>query len=102
MSKSPPDRSHNSPDSSGTPGRGRPGPLPRYRLVLLKSDAADLMDIVRAIMELTHFFRDEATNKMWEAHHSGRSLLLKTHRERAELYVEQFASKGVLVCVEPA
>jgi hypothetical protein len=39
---------------------------------------------------------------MWEAHHSGRSQLLLTHRERAELYVDQFASKGLAVVIEPA
>jgi ATP-dependent Clp protease adapter protein ClpS len=59
------------------------------------------MDVVRAIMDLMHFCRAEATNKMWEAHHGGRALLLKTHRERAELFVEQFAAKGVKATVEP-
>jgi ATP-dependent Clp protease adaptor protein ClpS len=75
-------------------------PLPRFAVVLLNNEATDLMDVVRAIMELTHFCRVEATNKMWEAHHSGRALLLKTHRERAELFVEQFAAKGVKATVE--
>jgi ATP-dependent Clp protease adapter protein ClpS len=62
----------------------------------------DLMMVVRAIMDLTHFCRAEATHKMWEAHHMGRSSLLLTHLERAELYVEQFANKGLVVMVEPA
>jgi ATP-dependent Clp protease adaptor protein ClpS len=87
MSQSPPDRSARL--------------LPRFAVVLLNNEATDLMDVVRAIMELMHFCRAEATNKMWEAHHSGRSLLLKTHRERAELFVEQFAAKGVKATVEP-
>ncbi len=39
---------------------------------------------------------------MWQAHHWGKSILLFTHRERAELYVEQFAHKGLVVKVEPA
>ena len=103
MSKSPPDRPRFPSDSTDAFGEGKRqrGPLPRCQLVLLKNEAAELMVVVRVIMELTRFCRHEATHKMWEAHHSGRSLLLTTHRERAELYVEQFADKGVLVTVEP-
>jgi ATP-dependent Clp protease adapter protein ClpS len=62
----------------------------------------DLMFIVRTVMELTRFCRDEATHKMWQAHHNGRSVILVTWRERAELYVEQFASRGLDVIIEPA
>ena len=58
------------------------------------------MFVVRSVMELTRFPRAEATHKMWEAHHGGRSVLLLTYRERAELYVEQFAEKGLTVTIE--
>lgn len=75
--------------------------LPLYRVVLLNSNA-DLMFIVRTVMELTRLCREEATHKMWQAHHLGRSILLVTHRERAELYAEQFAGRGLLVAIEPA
>jgi ATP-dependent Clp protease adapter protein ClpS len=77
-------------------------PLPRYKVVLLNNAASDMMFVVRTIMELTRLCRAEATHKMWEAHHSGRSVLLVTFKERAELYVEQFASKGLNVVIEPA
>ena len=43
----------------------------------------------------------EATHKMWEAHHCGQSVLLVTYRERAELIVELFAGKGLKVTIEP-
>jgi ATP-dependent Clp protease adapter protein ClpS len=76
--------------------------LPRYRVVLHRDPLQDLMFVVRSVMELTRFPRAEATHKMWEAHHRGRSVLLTTYLERAELYVEQFASKGLTVSVEPA
>lgn len=104
MSKSPPDQPHfpsDSADSSGKPPP-KPGPLPRCRLVLLKNEADDLVLVMRTIMELTRYCRAEATHKMWQAHHTGRSQLLVTHRERGELFVEQFASRGVTVVVEPA
>ena len=107
--------SHSHADQPETPGRPnevsppvrpsqgpRPGPLPRYRIVLLHDAGADLMFVVRSVMELTRFPRAEATHKMWEAYHCGRSVLLVTYKERAELYVEQFASKGLTVSIEPA
>jgi len=58
------------------------------------------MFVVRTVMELMRFCRAEATHKMWEAHHSGRSVLLTTYRERGELFVEQFAGKGLTVSLE--
>jgi ATP-dependent Clp protease adaptor protein ClpS len=75
--------------------------MPRYKVILHQSAIDDLMFVVRSVMELTRFPRAEATHKMWEAYHCGRSVLLTTYLERAELYVEQFASKGLTVTVEP-
>jgi ATP-dependent Clp protease adapter protein ClpS len=76
--------------------------LPPYRVILHHDASLDLMCVVRAVMELMRFCRAEATNKMWQAHHCGRSLLLTTYKERAELYVDQFADRGVKVSIEPA
>jgi hypothetical protein len=39
---------------------------------------------------------------MWEAYHLGRSVVIATHLERAELYVEQFAERGLPASLEPA
>jgi ATP-dependent Clp protease adapter protein ClpS len=75
--------------------------LPRYKVILHQGAIDDLMFVVRSVMELTRFPRAEATHKMWEAYHCGRSVLLTTYLERAELYVEQFATKGLIVSVEP-
>jgi ATP-dependent Clp protease adapter protein ClpS len=80
----------------------RPRQAPRYKVVLLNDSLHDLMFVVRSVMELTRFPRAEATHKMWEAYHSGRSVLLVTYLERAELYAEQFADRGLKVQVEPA
>ena len=95
--------SHPPPEPTGTPDQGhrQPGPLRQFAVILLRNESTELMQIVRVIMELTHFCRDEATHKMWQAHHRGRSLVLKTHQERAELFVEQFAAKGVRALAEP-
>lgn len=75
--------------------------LPLYKVIL--HDPGDaLMHVVRSVMELTRFCRAEATHKMWEAHHRGQSVILKTWLERAELYVEQFADRKITVSVAPA
>jgi ATP-dependent Clp protease adapter protein ClpS len=74
--------------------------VPRYKVVLLHNAESDLMHVVRTVMELTRFCRAEATHKMWEAHHNGKSILLSTWFERAELYAEQFAARGLHVAVE--
>jgi ATP-dependent Clp protease adapter protein ClpS len=88
-------------DPAGHLEQRRSRQLPRYKVVLHQNDINDLMFVVRSVMELMRFPRAEATYKMWEAYHCGRSVLLITYRERAELYVEQFANKGLTVTVEP-
>ena len=75
--------------------------LPRYNLVLLPDAINDLMFIVRSIMQLTRFPVAEATHRMWEAQHKGRSIVFTTYRERAEFYAEQFLEKGLYVTLEP-
>jgi ATP-dependent Clp protease adapter protein ClpS len=97
-----PRRPDNGPGPSKTHGPpGRPL-LPRYKVVLLSNPTQDLMHVVRSVMLLTRFPREEATHKMWEAHHAGRSVVLITYLERAELYAEQFGEYGLTVIVEPA
>jgi ATP-dependent Clp protease adapter protein ClpS len=75
--------------------------LPPYRVILLNNINRDMMFIVRTVMELTRFCRAEALHKMWQAHYDGRAILVVTHKERAELFVELFANRGVVVDLEP-
>jgi ATP-dependent Clp protease adaptor protein ClpS len=91
-------------DPAALPKPARPQrlQLPPYKVILHQNPTIDLMFVIRTVMELTRFCRAEATHKMWEAYHCGRSVLLVTYKERAELYVEQFASKGLTVSIEPA
>jgi ATP-dependent Clp protease adaptor protein ClpS len=95
-----------SPVPPGKPIRPATGPaprraLPRFKLVLHHNHALELMFVVRTVMELTRLCRAEATHKMWEAHHTGRSVLLITYRERVELYAEMFTERGLTVSIEP-
>ena len=87
------------------PGRSSahsPKPLRRFRVVLHRSADAGLTAVMRTVRDLTRFGEAEATHRMWEVHHRGRADVLVTHLERAELYVEQFADRGMVATVEPA
>jgi len=98
------------PESVPEPSRSRPHrnpednpprkEMPRCKVVLLQDAKTEMMVIVRAVMDVTRLCKTEATHKMWEAHHSGRSVLLTTHRERAEFFAEQLAERGLKVAVE--
>jgi ATP-dependent Clp protease adaptor protein ClpS len=99
------------PGNPRTPTRGRTRTQPRrhteakqlppYKVLLHNDEVNDMTYVVRAIMELVHLSLAIATQRMMEAHTRGLTLLCVTHKERAELYVEQFASKKLIVTIEP-
>jgi len=76
-------------------------PARRFKVVLHRAVTNDLMFVTKVVMELTRFGTAEAEFRMWEAYHRGRSLVLVTHLERAELFVEQFADRGLAATIEP-
>ena len=80
---------------------GSSRPHRRFKVVLHRATDKDLMFVAKVVMELTRFGPAEAEFRMWEAYHRGRSLVLVTHLERAELFAEQFADRGLPVTVEP-
>ena len=83
------------------PKRRDPQPLPPWK-VLLHNDDVNVMDyVVKTITMLTPLTLEEAVQRTIDAHKTGVSLLLVTHNERAELYQEQFQSKGLTVTIEP-
>ena len=75
-------------------------PLPPWKVLLHNDDKNDMLYVVQTIVELTPLEKEEAVQRMQEAHKTGVALLLVTHKERAELYREQFQSKGLIVTVE--
>ncbi len=79
----------------------KPRRLPPFKLILHNDDVNEMDIVVRTIVELTPLQMTDAIQKMLEAHSSGCALLLVTHRERAELYVEQFASCKITTSIEP-
>lgn len=83
------------------PAPRRSKPMPRWRVILHNDDVNYVDDVVESIVMLTPLGEAEAALKTKLAHQSGRALLLTTHRERAELYAQQFASRRLTVTIEP-
>ena len=83
------------------PTRPRPKLLPPYKVLLHNDDVNDFEHVILSILKLTPLEVEQAVDRALEAHESGVALLLVTHQERAELYVEQFASVGLTVTHEP-
>lgn len=80
----------------------KPGKLPPWKVVLHNDHVNTMEGVVQTILQLTPLSEAAAVRRMLEAHQRGRALLMTTHRERAELYKQQFASKRLLVTIGPA
>ncbi len=80
--------------------RDKPQIAPPWR-VLLHNDEVNVFEKVILILHrLTPLSLEEAFQRTHQAHTSGRAVLLSTHKERAELYVEQLSSAGLTVTME--
>jgi ATP-dependent Clp protease adaptor protein ClpS len=84
------------------PKKKPPQPLPPWKVLLHNDDHNDIEYVVLTVMTLTPLNQEDAVQRTIEAHESGVALLLTTHKERAELYRDQFGSKGLTVTIEPA
>jgi ATP-dependent Clp protease adaptor protein ClpS len=84
------------------PKKKPPQPLPPWKVLLHNDDHNDFEFVIITMMTLTPLNQEDAVRRTLEAHESGVALLLTTHKERAELYRDQFGSKGLTVTIEPA
>jgi len=83
------------------PEASKPKPLPMFRVILHNDDKNTFEHVIRTILELTPLNGQDAFERTKEAHDAGCALLLVTHKERAELYLEQFKSASLVVTIEP-
>jgi ATP-dependent Clp protease adapter protein ClpS len=88
--------------SKTAPKNKPPQMLPPWKVLLHNDDKNDMPHVVSTIVELTTLKEQDAKLRTKEAHETGVALLLTTHKERAELYKDQFESKGLTVSIEPA
>lgn len=81
---------------------GRVDALPPWKVLLHNDDQNNLEFVIMALIQLAAMKLEAATKVVSEAHHTGVALICATHRERAELFQEQFTSKGLTVTIEPS
>ena len=87
--------------AKSAPKNKPPQMLPPWKVLLHNDDKNDMPHVINTIVELTTLKEQDAKLRTIEAHETGVALLLITHKERAELYVDQFASKSLIVTIEP-
>jgi ATP-dependent Clp protease adaptor protein ClpS len=90
------------PKGKTKPKQKPPQMLPPWKVLLHNDDKNDMFFVIVSIVELTPLTEQDAKLRMIEAHETGVALLLTTHKERAELYKDQFQTKGLTVTIEPA
>ncbi len=83
------------------PKASKPRQMPPWKVILHNDDVHTMEEVVKRIRQLTTLTEEEAIQRMLEAHKTGCAVLLVTHQERAELYVEQFATYKLTVTAEP-
>jgi ATP-dependent Clp protease adaptor protein ClpS len=88
--------------SKTAPKQKPPQMLPPWKVLLHNDDKNEMGFVVTTIVELTTLNEQDAKLRTVEAHETGVALLVTTHKERAELYKDQFESKGLVVTIEPA
>jgi ATP-dependent Clp protease adaptor protein ClpS len=79
----------------------RPKQLPPYKVLLHNDEVNTFEKVIAAILKLTTLEPQEALLRTLEAHETGVALLLVTHKERAELYHDQFTTFKITVTIEP-
>jgi len=88
------------PNKRPTPKRN--GALPQWHVILHNDEINTMLHVIQSIVTITPLTRGVATRCMRQAHAKGRSRLLTTHRERAELIRDQFTKRSLTVTLEPA
>jgi ATP-dependent Clp protease adaptor protein ClpS len=84
------------------PQKQPPKMLPQWKVLLHNDDVNTPEHVIKSLIEVTHLKEQDATVRTKEAHKTGVALILVTHKERAELYQDQFQSKSLTVTIEPA
>ncbi len=90
------------PAAVAAPEKTRPRHLPQYKVILHNDDTNDIEKVIETIVMLTPLNKEDAERCTAEADKTGCALVLVIHRERAELYQEQFQSRNLTVTIEPA
>lgn len=75
-------------------------PIPRYAVILHNDDVHSMEEVVVILIKVFQFDADKAVELMLEAHYTGRSTVMVTHFERAELYRDKLRSYTLSSTIE--
>lgn len=64
--------------------------MPPWKIILHDDSVNTVEHVVNMVQEITKLEEQIAFDRVKEAHENGLALLLTTHREKAELFVEMF------------
>ena len=82
--------------------RARLRALPPYKVVVLDCKCHSFDDVEGALCRIiTGMTRAKAHQHAYEVHTTGASVVARAPKERAELYHEQIAARGIRVTIEP-
>ena len=76
--------------------------LPPFNVILHNDDVNDFGYVVMSLLCVTPVREKQAVQITQAAHTRGRSLVMTTHRERAELYRDRLRSRHLSATIEPA
>ena len=90
-----------------TPVQPRPGiqpvTLPPYAVILHNDDLNSMDHVVQALLRaVPELATEDAVAIMWEAHTSGRAVVIVCPLERAELYRDRLQRQGLTASVAAA
>jgi ATP-dependent Clp protease adaptor protein ClpS len=92
--------------SSSSPTCEKPAPktesLPPWKLILHNDNVNTAEHVAIKVQEILKIEEEKAAELVIEAHETGTALLMLTHQEKAELYVEMFQSCKITVTAEKA
>lgn len=74
--------------------------LPPWKVILHDDKINEAEFVVNKVQEITKLEEKIAVQRVLEAHKNGIALLLTTHREKAELFVEMFETYQITVTME--
>ena len=75
--------------------------IPWYRVVVLDCNCHSFDDVEVALARvIPGMTRGKAHQHAWEIHTTGASVVARAPKERAELYQEQLAARGLRVTIE--
>lgn len=74
--------------------------LPGYRVMLHADQTSSMDHVVETLLDLTPLSTEKAVHVMLQSQSAGVAMVLVTHRERAELYVDQFQARGLRATME--